>query len=124
MMGTAMPPRGVSENRRTPFLAGPAQNHFFAPAESDAPMFSHTRQVASRDDAEVATQNASEPSASHFASFSTGHGLLVFVDVLPVWVQCPLVRSLCVWGHEYLVLESLSFLNYPRLPVARSERFV
>ena len=106
MMGTANDaPRGISENRRTPSLAGPAQSHFFAPTESDTPMFSHTRQVASRDGAEVATQNASAPALAI---------LLLSLPDTSCWSSLLFCRCGCsirsfvlcgCGGDEYLVLE-------------------
>jgi hypothetical protein len=77
-MAQRMTTRGVSENRRTPFLAGPAQSHFFRASRVRGPDVSRiTRQVASRDNAEVATQNASEPALATLLLSLLGRGLLV-----------------------------------------------
>jgi hypothetical protein len=94
-----MIPTKVSENRRTSLLGwpSPSPEPLFRARRLRTPRCpSHTRQVASRDDAEVTTQTHMNERASHFASSLLGAGCGSSSLFLPLWVQRPLVHSLCV----------------------------
>jgi hypothetical protein len=95
-MAQRMTTQGVSENRRTPFLAGPAQSHFFrASRVRGADVSRITRQVASRDNAEVCF----EPALAILLLSLLGRGLLVLRRYF-ARVDAVSARSffLCVWG--------------------------